>query len=248
MITVVLPVHNGGRHLRVCIESLARQDAPPGSFEVVVLDNKSTDGSLEALRLLPDTIPRRVFESDRFLEIEQNWARILELPDVRELMTMVGHDDAFDPHFIRTTSAAMRAEPDTKLLLTHFRLIDTDGQPIRSCRPMNAYESPAEYLSSRLEGTRDSYGTGYVFRFEDYRRVGGIPLYARLIYADDALWLSLARQSHIRILADECFSYRLHLSSMQNVRDPSGDVPGIHCLLELPRERSPRTIRPSPRS
>jgi hypothetical protein len=219
VITVVVPVHNGGRHLRVCIESLARQDAPAGSFEVVVLDNKSTDGSLEALRLLPDSVPRRVFESDRFLEIEQSWARIRDLPDVRELMTIIGHDDAFDPQFIRVTSGAMKAEPDTKLLLTHFRLIDSDGQPIRPCRPMNSSESPAQFLGSRLTGLRDSFGTGYVFRSADYRAAGGIPSYAKLLYADDALWMTLARRSKIRIIEEQCFSYRQHPSSTQHVHD-----------------------------
>lgn len=219
MLSVVLPVHNGGHHLRVCLESIARQDAAPGSFELVVLDNASTDGSLEALHVLPDSVPRRVYPSDRFLTIEENWARIRDLTDLRPLMTMVGHDDAFDPEFIRTTVAAMQAEPQTQLLFTHFRLIDSQGELIRSCRPMRPFESPADFLASRFSGIRDSFGTGYVFRSDDYRRVGGIPLYAKLLWADDALWMSLARGSHTRILPNECFSYRLHLSSTQHVRD-----------------------------
>jgi glycosyltransferase involved in cell wall biosynthesis len=219
MITVVLPVHNGGRHLRECLESLARQDAPPGSFDVVILDNHSTDGSLEALRLLPDGIPRRVYESDHFLEIEQNWARIRELQCMRDFITIIGHDDALDPHFIRTMSQVLSSDPQTRLLLPHFRLIDQESRSIRPCRPMGSSESPAQFLASRLAGIRDSFGTGYVFRFDDYLAIGGIPLYAKLMYADDVLWMKLARRSQIRIIEDECFSYRLHPSSTQNVRD-----------------------------
>jgi hypothetical protein len=219
VITVVLPVHNGGRYLRECIEGLARQDAPPGSFDLVVLDNQSTDGSLDALHLLPDHVPRKVHPSDRLLPIEENWARIRDLPDLRSFMTVTGHDDVFDAHFIRVTSEALRRAPDTSLLLTHFRLIDQDSRHIRPCRPMHATESPAEFLAARFAGIRDSYGTGYVFASSKYREAGGIPPLPRLIWADDVLWMTLARGSYTRILEDQCFSYRLHSSSTQHVRD-----------------------------
>src|SRR5262249_42523929 len=135
--------------------------------------------------------------------------------------TLIGHDDTLDPEFIRHTHAILRECPDVRLLLTHFRLIDQDDRVIRPCAPMAPSETAAQFLAGRLARIRDSFGTGYVMRFDDYRDVGGIPDYAKLLYADDALWMMLARRSRIRILPEECFSYRLHGTSASHTLDSS---------------------------
>jgi GT2 family glycosyltransferase len=47
--TVVVVNYNGAHLLPPCLEGLRRQDVPAGSFETVVVDNASVDGSLELL-------------------------------------------------------------------------------------------------------------------------------------------------------------------------------------------------------
>lgn len=51
-ITVVVVNYNGGDYLRGCIASLARQTH--GNFEIIVVDNASTDGSLERIAEKPE--------------------------------------------------------------------------------------------------------------------------------------------------------------------------------------------------
>ena len=48
-VSVVLPVYNGGAELRGCLESLAVQALAAEDFEVVAVDDGSTDGSAELL-------------------------------------------------------------------------------------------------------------------------------------------------------------------------------------------------------
>jgi GT2 family glycosyltransferase len=48
-VTVVLVNYNGVEHLPACLDSLARLDYPRDRHEVVVVDNGSTDGSLDLL-------------------------------------------------------------------------------------------------------------------------------------------------------------------------------------------------------
>jgi GT2 family glycosyltransferase len=50
-ITVVVVNFNGGDYLVKCVESLLRQTFP--NFETIIVDNASTDGSIEALERLP---------------------------------------------------------------------------------------------------------------------------------------------------------------------------------------------------
>jgi len=48
-VSVVIPVYNTGEYLRPALESLAQQDLPAEQFEVVAVDDGSTDGSGQVL-------------------------------------------------------------------------------------------------------------------------------------------------------------------------------------------------------
>jgi glycosyltransferase involved in cell wall biosynthesis len=49
ILSVIIPAHNAGWVLRRAIEALASQEAAPDSFEVIVIDDGSTDGSTDTL-------------------------------------------------------------------------------------------------------------------------------------------------------------------------------------------------------
>ena len=48
-VSVILPVYNTRAYLRECLDSVLAQDVDPGSFEIVAVDDGSTDGSGEIL-------------------------------------------------------------------------------------------------------------------------------------------------------------------------------------------------------
>jgi glycosyltransferase involved in cell wall biosynthesis len=48
-ISVVVPVFNTAAHLEGCIQALQRQDFPAGAWEILLVDNNSTDGSAAIL-------------------------------------------------------------------------------------------------------------------------------------------------------------------------------------------------------
>jgi GT2 family glycosyltransferase len=48
-LSVVIPTHNNGEILRRTVDALKQQDAPPERFEIVVVDDGSTDGSTDAI-------------------------------------------------------------------------------------------------------------------------------------------------------------------------------------------------------
>ena len=63
MISVIIPVRDGGEDLRRCLEAIRRQEAG-GEVEIVVIDSSSTDGSAELARTLGarvEVIPLEVF-------------------------------------------------------------------------------------------------------------------------------------------------------------------------------------------
>ena len=226
--TVVLPVRNGGTYVHECVASILGQTR--GDFDLLILENGSTDGTAEWLAGLAD--PRiRVVPAPTPLSIEQNWGRILTT-ERSEFMTIIGHDDVLEPHFLETIAQLVDEHPDAAVYQTHFRIIDKDGAVVRFCRPIPARETAAEYLSGRLCWTKDIFGTGYVFRSADYDRVGGIPLYHRLLYSDDALWLRLMTGSW------KACDLGAHFSVREHVRSVSRSVTMIDQLQALERHRT----------
>lgn len=204
--SVFLPVRNGWPYVQECVDSILRQTYP--HLELTVLDNQSTDDTVPWLRSLKD--PRiRLLSSAASLSIEESWARINTV-EKKEFMTLIGHDDLFDPEFLAITKDLIDRHPSASLYQTGSRLINAEGAKIRACRPVPERETAADYLTARLTLQREVFGTGYVMRSADYERVGGIPPFEKLFYADDALWLSLARISYKAADPREAFAVRIH--------------------------------------
>ena len=58
-LSVVIPTYNRAGRLRACLDSLANQTAAPSSFEVVVVVDGSTDGTVDLLTQLKPPFPLR---------------------------------------------------------------------------------------------------------------------------------------------------------------------------------------------
>lgn len=207
--SIFLPVRNGWPYVQECVRSILVQSH--ADFELQVLDNCSTDDTVAWIRSLDDARVKLSL-ADRPLNIQESWARVKALPK-REFMTLIGHDDLLDPGFLAAIDAAIAAHPKAALYQTGARLINAEGRTIRGCRPVPERESVVDYLKARFRFERDVSGTGFVFRSADYERVGGIPPFERLFFADDALWLSLLTSGYKACAAAELCSIRVHTRS-----------------------------------
>jgi glycosyltransferase involved in cell wall biosynthesis len=206
--SIVLPVRNGGHYVKDCIGSILSQSLP--AFDLLVLDNCSSDGTLEWLRSLTD--PRvKIYPAEKPLSIEDNWGRITSVPR-NEYITLIGHDDILDPHYLANMDKLISRHPGASLYQAHFRYIDSQGATIRNCKPMDERQSPEEFLSFFLAGLIDNMGTGYMMRSADYDAAGGIPPYPNLLFADFELWIELSLHSYKATAVEESFAFRLHQS------------------------------------
>ena len=226
--SICLPVRNGWPYVRECVESILLQSYP--HFTLHVLDNQSTDQTVEWLEGVGDD-RLRLTESSSSLSIEQSWARVRDV-EKEEFMTVIGHDDLFDPEFLSTVIDLIERYPDAALYQTGSRLINANGKRIRGCRPVPEKETAAEYLAARFCFERDIFGTGYVMRSCDYDRLGGIPPFEKLLFADDALWLSLMRGSYKASDLRERFAVRIHPQS-ESASLPSNWVSILHGLNQF---------------
>lgn len=59
LVSVVICTFNGGKYIGACLESLAGQNYPPGRFEIIVVDDGSTDNTSEIARAKGAHVIRR---------------------------------------------------------------------------------------------------------------------------------------------------------------------------------------------
>jgi len=207
--SIILPVHNGGTLVQACVRSILAQTVT--DFELLVLDNASTDGTSAWIQSLND--PRiSIFPSSHKLSMVDNWGRVKDVPKA-EFMTLIGHDDLLEPNYLEIMQALIRKHPNASLYQTHYTLIDANGLPIRPCLPMDEVQTGYEFLACHMAQTMDSMGTGYLFRSRDYDALGGIPThYPNLIFADYELWIRLSSISYKASSPQTGFQYRIHQS------------------------------------
>lgn len=205
--SIILPVKNGGHYVKECVRSILSQTLQ--NFNLIVLDNCSTDGTLEWLQSLNDS-RIIIYESERSLSIEENWARIKSVPK-SEFITLIGHDDILDENYLNIMNHLILKHPSASLYQSHFEYIDKNGLHLRNCKPMDEIQYAHEFLACYMCGLIDSTGTGYMMRSKDYDNLGGInPAYKKLIFADYALWIDMMLKSYKATAVEMAFKYRIH--------------------------------------
>jgi len=208
--SIILPVRDGGSYVHECVGSILAQSYT--GFQLLVLDNCSTDGTREWLQSLRDD-RIIVYPAERPLTIQDNWHRIVSVPK-NEFITLIGHDDILDPHYLSVMDRLISKHPHASLYQTHFRYIDSTGQTIRRSKPMDEIQNTPEFLAFFLSNSIDTMGTGFMMRAVDYDAIGGIPpSYPNLLFADFELWINLTRLNYKATAFEECFAFRLHQSA-----------------------------------
>lgn len=207
--SIILPVRNGGEYIKECVASILAQTY--ADFNLLVLDNDSTDGTLPWLHTISDK-RLQIYPSSFSLSIEENWKRIKDVPR-NEFMTMIGHDDILLPGYLQEMSMLIKKHPNAGLYQSHFDYIDEKGKFVRDCQPMAEEQGADEFLSCQFQRKIDSTGTGYMIRSLVFDKLGGMPShYPNLIFADFQLWVSAMLTAYKATSPKKCFSYRLHQS------------------------------------
>jgi len=122
LVSVVTPVHNGGRFLAQCIESVLSQTYD--NFEYIVVDNGSTDESLKIARSYAGKDPRiAVYNTDHLLKATSNFNYSLtKISSQSKYCKIVHADDWIFPECLAQMVQLAEANPSV-VLVSSYRLI-----------------------------------------------------------------------------------------------------------------------------
>lgn len=127
--SIVILNWNGRHHLAGCFESLAGLDYPKERFEVVLIDNGSTDGSLEEVRR--DHAWVRVVENTRNVGFSAGCNQGAREARDPEVLAFLNNDVRVEPAFLRALVAPIvrrRCEATTgRMLSWNGKRVDSAG-------------------------------------------------------------------------------------------------------------------------
>lgn len=104
LISVIVPVYNGERYLKNCIESIEAQSYEP--LEIIVINDGSTDGTAEVCEKLAQSYENLSFITTEDLGVSASRNHGIALAK-GELLTFVDADDRIHPQMIRRLYDAM---------------------------------------------------------------------------------------------------------------------------------------------
>ena len=196
-VTVLLPVFNGGRHLSAAVQSILDQTYP--DFELLVVDDGSTDGSAQLLDALTDPRVRVIHQDNQGLVSALNTG----LAQAKHpLVARMDADDMSLPRRLELQVTHLRAHPEVAAVGCCFEVID---EALETVRYVHTAGSSA-YQKRRLYFRNVLAHSGMTFRRDAVLDVGG---YRDVGPAEDYdLWARLAVRYEIESLPQTLLRYR----------------------------------------
>ena len=198
MVSVIIPNYCHAPYLRQRIDSVLAQSYP--DFEVVLLDDCSTDGSREVIERYRNhpRIKQIVYNDRNGGSAFAQWRKGFALTQ-GEYIWIAESDDYADPAFLERCVAELDADPACVLAHTLSRTVDSEGRPFgkvrhagRPVRRMDGRRFVLRYLLRRNELYNASMA---VFRRSALPAAGE---YEGFRYAGDwYFWMLVALQGRV---------------------------------------------------
>lgn len=231
--SVVMPLYNKAAHVRAAIESVFSQTFP--AHEILIIDNRSTDGGREIvasiddgrIRLLDLPTPGPGGYAGRNMGIRAasgDWIAFLDA------------DDLWQPDHLAVLAGGITADPAVRAVATRFdHLFDDRSQPQRIASQLEQARSLdfADFLSAWLAVRECPMWTGAIAIRRDALFDAGLFPEGRAVRGGDKdLWLRVLAQGKLRY--DPRVTAVFHRDSDNKVSKSTTTL-DLPCLVETAR-------------
>jgi glycosyltransferase involved in cell wall biosynthesis len=122
-VSVVIPLYNKAAHIRHALDSVLAQTY--GDFEVIVIDDGSTDGSAALAQRCSDPRVRLLAQENAGVSAARNRGVV----EARcELIAFLDADDAWQPTFLETICRLAREYPTCGAFATAYSIVEQNGR------------------------------------------------------------------------------------------------------------------------
>jgi glycosyltransferase involved in cell wall biosynthesis len=209
--TVITPNYNGAAFLEQAIRSVVSQREQGLDLEYIVVDGKSTDGSLDIIQRFEKHIGRVIVEEDTgpANAINKGFAA-----STGEVVSWLNADDLYMPGALGRIQVAMKRNPDASFCFGRCPIIDEDGREIR--KPITRFKEAFFPVSSPFTLQCVNYvSQPAVFFRRSALEHAGFLREDWIAAWDYDLWLRLLKQGRaVRIEGSPLAAFRWHEASI----------------------------------
>jgi glycosyltransferase involved in cell wall biosynthesis len=208
LVSAILPVFNGRRFLCGAVDSVLAQSLPP--CELIVVDDGSTDGSLEELANLPPApFPVRIL---RQANAGQSAARNAAAREAMgDYLAFLDQDDHWHPRHLEELAAPLAADPGAGWTYCDFDEIDLAGNLVtRAFLRTLRLPHPKRTIYECVAGDLMVLPSASVMRRAAFEQAGGFDE-ALSGYEDDDLFVRFFRLGWDHVFVDRpLLRFRIH--------------------------------------
>jgi glycosyltransferase involved in cell wall biosynthesis len=213
LISVCMPVYNAERYVAEAVESILGQTLE--DFELVIIDDGSTDGSLGILQGYAERDPRIRLTSRPNKGLSATLRELVEQAR-GEWIARMDADDIALPQRLERQAAYLREHPDCVIVGTAAQVIDPDGDPVCIWFQDTGHELLDAHNLLGNRGTSLCHPS-VMMRRGDVLAVGNYSEQYR-IGEDLDLLLKLGERGCLANLPEPLLKYRAHASSFTRTR------------------------------
>ena len=223
MISVVIPLYNKARHVRRAIDSVL--DQAYQHFEIVVVDDGSTDGGADVVRQFADHRIRLIVQENAGVSAARNRG-IQEAS--QDFIAFLDADDQWLPVFLETVVGLHERHPDAGIFATAYRLSRghvNDHPAFRHCPTEPQGGLLPDYFRASL-GPPPVWSSAVMIPKPVLIEVGGFPVGVKR-GEDLQTWARIALRYRVAWSPVEGAMY--HLSSdnrITEIESTNSDLPG----------------------
>lgn len=216
-VAVVILNYNGQHHFAGCFGSLAKLDYPRELLEVLLIDNGSSDGSVEALRR--DWAWVRTLVNPRNLGFSAGCNQGAREAERAEVVVFLNNDMRVEPGFLRALLDPLLAgEADAttaKMLSWDGKRIDSagGGMNFHGIGIQKGYQEPPSSVHDQRAPSLFACGGAMAIRAGLFREVGGFDEEFFAYYEDVDLGWRLWVLGHRILYVPEAVCYHHHSST-----------------------------------
>jgi hypothetical protein len=229
-VTVVIPCYNYGHYVSTAVRSVL--DQPGVDVEAIVIDDASTDGSADAVRVLADADPRV-----RAILHRRNFGHIATYNEGLEqasgdYVVLLSADDALTPGSLARATALLETHSSVGLVYGYFETFLDDLPPVTQKVRNWTIWSGTKWIEERCRRGRCPIACPeVVMRTSVQHAIGGYD--PNLPHTGDfEMWLRAAAVSEIgRVNGPPQAYYRVHPNSMMQTTCPLNSLTDLEETL-----------------
>lgn len=240
--SVVIPLYNKALHIERAVNSVLRQTCQ--DFEIIVVDDGSTDGSGEAARSIHDARIRLIEQPNQGVSAARNrGAEVANHPYI----AFLDADDEWLPEFLQTMQTLIEAFPNCGAYGAAIRAVRPDGQiylpDLSKLSPQPWVGILPNFFEIMQDGLSILHSSAIVVSKEILEQVGGFPVGVVLL-EDITCWVKIALRYPIAYCSNRLVIYHQDATNRSNIHKNLKEAPFVKIIQEALQDgRMPPEVR-----